>query len=97
VKNLSADSKTNPRIYCNKELSLHVIGEALDGRVPVKHNARRTVTTEIPVDAFRSPLYRFELVYERNSYWRTKNDQMATNTGPEIRDQMSRLENAEPE
>jgi len=28
---------------------LHVIDEAPDGRVPVKHNARRTVTSEILV------------------------------------------------
>jgi len=31
------------------ELKLHVIDEAPDGRVPVKHNARCTVTSEIPV------------------------------------------------
>ena len=51
VKKLSGDNKTRRRMILNKELSLHVIDEAPDGRVPVKHSARRTVTSEIPVVA----------------------------------------------
>jgi len=48
-KNCRATTKPDLVQSCNKELSLRVIDEAPDGRVPVKHNASRTVTSEIPV------------------------------------------------